>query len=450
MPMTPHFLRRLLPHGLRVLAAPLLLTGALLAPAVSVAQLSAPARGDYIVAVVNQELVTYSDVMRRLQAIEQDAARSGARLPAREQLLNDVVNALIDDRAQLSHARDTGLRVDEAELDRAAANVAAQNQLTLPQFRERLAAEGLDYARFRNNLRDQILLQRVREREVQGRIRVTEAEIDDYLAEQRNQRAGAQEYDIAQLLVAVPEGASDAVVAERRARAEALLARARAGEDFAALARAHSEGANREEGGRLGMRPASRLPELFLTAVEPLKAGEVAPALVRSGAGFHVLKLLDRRGGSADTITQTRSRHILLRLSPQLTAETALRRLAEYKRRVEQGEAGFAQLAREFSEDGSAAQGGDLGWASPGQFVPEFERVMTDLPTGRISEPFLSRFGAHLMQVTDRRQAQVDPREQRELARNALRERKYEETYEEWAREIRERAFIDIRIQPQL
>jgi peptidyl-prolyl cis-trans isomerase SurA len=448
--MTLNFLRRLLPHGARTLAAPLVLAGALLAPAVSVAQLASPARGDYIVAVVNQELVTYSDVVRRLQAIEQDAARSGARLPPRAQLLNEVVNALIDDRAQLSHARDTGLRVDEAELDRAAANVASQNQLTLPQFRERLAAEGLDYARFRNNLRDQILLQRVREREVQGRIRVTEAEIDDYLAEQRNQRAGAQEYDIAQLLVAVPEGASDAVVAERRAKAEGLLARARAGEDFAALARAHSEGANREEGGRLGMRPAARLPELFIEAVEPLKAGEVVPTLVRSGAGFHVLKLLDRQGGSADTITQTRARHILLRLSPQLSAETALRRLAEYKRRVEQGEAGFAQLAREFSEDGSAPQGGDLGWASPGQFVPEFERVMTALPTGRLSEPFLSRFGAHLVQVTDRRQAKVDPREQRELARNVLRERKYEETYEEWAREIRERAFIDIRIQPQL
>jgi peptidyl-prolyl cis-trans isomerase SurA len=248
----------------------------------------------------------------------------------------------------------------------------------------------------------------------------------------------------------VPEGASDAVVAERRAKAEGLLAQARAGEDFAALARAHSEGANREEGGRLGMRPAARLPELFIEAVEPLKAGEVVPTLVRSGAGFHVLKLLDRQGGSADTITQTRARHILLRLSPQLSAETALRRLAEYKRRVEQGEAGFAQLAREFSEDGSAPQGGDLGWASPGQFVPEFERVMTALSTGRLSEPFLSRFGAHLVQVTDRRQAKVDPREQRELARNVLRERKYEETYEEWAREIRERAFIDIRIQPQL
>jgi peptidyl-prolyl cis-trans isomerase SurA len=448
--MTSSVSPRALLRRARALSARLVMLGLLLAPGLSLAQGPAPTRGDYIVAVVNQELVTYSDVMRRLQAIEQDAARSGARLPPRAQLISEVVNALIDDRAQLSHARVSGLRVDEAELDRAAANVAAQNQLTLPQLRERLVAEGLDYARFRDNLRDQILLQRVREREVQGRIRVTEAEIDDYLAEQRSQRAGAQEYDIAQLLVAVPEGASDAVVAERRAKAESLLARARAGEDFAALARAHSEGAQREEGGRLGMRAASRLPELFVKAVEPLKAGEVVPTLVRSGAGFHVLKLLDRRADSADTITQTRARHILLRVSPQLTAETALQRLAEYKRQVERGEAGFAQLAREFSEDGSAPQGGDLGWASPGQFVPEFERVMSALPTGRLSEPFLSRFGAHLVQVTDRRQVQLDPREQRELARNALRERKYEETYEEWAREIRERAFVDIRTVPSL
>lgn len=414
------------------------------------AQGRTPPRGDYIVAVVNQELVTYSDVMRRLEAIEQEAARSGARLPPRAQLVSEIVNALIDDRAQLSHARDTGVRVDEAELDRAVANVAAQNQLTPQQLRERLASEGLDYARFRNNLRDQILLQRVREREVQARIRVTEAEIDDHLAEQRTRQASAAEYDIAQLLVAVPEGAGDAVVAERRAKAESLLAQARAGADFAALVRAHSDAASREDGGRLGLRPASRLPELFLSAVEPLQAGEVAPALVRSGAGFHILKLHERRAARTDLITQTRARHILLRLSPQLSAETALRRLGEYKRRIEQGEAGFAQLAREYSEDGSATQGGDLGWASPGQFVPEFERVMNALPTGRLSDPFLSRFGAHLVQVTDRRETRIDPREQRELARNVLRERKYEQAYEEWAREIRERAYIDIRVRPEL
>lgn len=413
------------------------------------AQGRATPRGDYIVAVVNQELVTYSDVMRRLQAIEQDAARSATRLPPRAQLVSEIVNALIDDRAQLSHARDTGVRVDEAELERAVANVAAQNQLTPQQLRERLAAEGLDYARFRNNLRDQILLQRVREREVQARIRVTEAEIDDYLAEQRSRQASAAEYDIAQLLVAVPEGASEAVVAERRAKAESLLAQARAGADFAALVRSHSD-ASREDGGRLGLRPASRLPELFVTAVEPLQAGDVAPALVRSGAGFHLLKLHERRAARTDLITQTRARHILLRLSPQLSAETALRRLGEYKRRIEQGEAGFAQLAREYSEDGSAPQGGDLGWASPGQFVPEFESVMNALPTGRLSDPFLSRFGAHLVQVTDRRETRIDPREQRELARNVLRERKYEQAYEEWAREIRERAYIDIRVRPEL
>lgn len=448
--MTPCTSWRFLLRSAPVLPALLLVAGLLSAPGPSQGQARAPARGDHIVAVVNQEVVTHSDVVRRLQAVEQDAARSAARLPPREQLLSEVVNALIDDRAQLSHARDTGLRVDEAELDRAVANVAAQNQVTPAQLRERLAAEGLDYARFRTNLRDQILLQRVREREVQGRIRVSEAEIDDYLTEQRSQRSGATEYDIAQILVAVPEGASDAVVAERRAKAEGLLAQARAGADFGALARTHSEGTNREDGGRLGRRPASRLPELFVEAVAPLKAGEVAAALVRSGAGFHVLKLIEHAGGSADTLTQTRSRHILLRLSPQLSAETALRRLAEYKRRIEQGEAGFAQLAREFSEDGSAPQGGDLGWASPGQFVPEFEHVMAALPNGRISEPFLSRFGAHLMQVTERRQAQVDPREQRELARNVLRERKYDEAYEAWAREIRDRAYIDIRVQPQL
>ncbi|AKJ26955.1 peptidylprolyl isomerase [Caldimonas brevitalea] len=428
----------------------LALSLALWLPAAGAAQSAAAVRGgDYIVAVVNQELVTNNDVQQRLARIEQDAARNGTRLPPREQLRQQVVEALIDDRAQLSHARLIGVRVDEAEIDRAVANVAAQNQLTLPQLRERLREQGIDFARFRNNVRDELMLTRLREREVQGRIRISDADIQKFLNELRGEAAGATELNLAQVLVAVPEGATPQQEAERRARAEDVLARAKAGVPFADLVREASDGPNKDQGGQLGLRAADRLPDLFVQAVGDLKAGQVVPQLVRSGAGFHVLKVVERKDKQGLTITQTRSRHILLRVSPQLTQQTALRRLADYKQRVEGGQAGFAQLAREFSEDGSASQGGDLGWANPGQFVPEFEQVLNNLAVGKLSEPFLSRFGAHLVQVTDRREAQLDPRQQRELATNALREQRFETAYTEWAREIRNQAYVEMREPPQ-
>ncbi|MCW7536604.1 peptidylprolyl isomerase [Aquabacterium sp. A7-Y] len=422
----------------------------LLAPGLALPQSGSAARGgDFIVAVVNQELVTNNDVQQRLARIEQDAARNGARLPPREQLRQQVLDALIDDRAQLSHARNIGLRIDEAEIDRAVGNVAAQNQLSLPQLRERLRNQGIDFARFRNNVRDELMLSRLREREVQARIRVSDADIQKFLNELRGEAAGAAEYNIAQVLVAVPEGATPQQDAERRARAEDVLARAKAGTAFAELVRDYSDGPNKDQGGQLGMRSADRLPDLFVQAVSDLKAGELVSQPVRSGAGYHVLKLIERKDSRGLAITQTRSRHILLRVSPQLTQQTALRRLADYKRQVESGQAGFAQLAREFSEDGSASQGGDLGWANPGQFVPEFEQVLNQLAVGKLSEPFMSRFGAHLVQLTERREAQLDARQQRELATNALREQKFDSAYAEWAREIRNQAYIEMREAPQ-
>lgn len=443
MTRSPSFWRRL-PRG-----AAFALALALALPLPLQAQGTAPRVGDYIIAVVNQELVTNSEVQQRLARIEQEAARNGGRLPPRDQLRRQVIDALIDDRAQLSHAKLIGMRIDEAEIDRAVANVASQNQLTPAQLRERLREQGMDFSRFRNNVRDELMLARLREREVQARIKVSDAEIDAYLREVAGQGGGVPEYDIAQVLIGVPEGAAPQLEAERRAKAQAVLDQARGGTPFEQLVRDHSEGANKEQGGRLGMRPADRLPDLFVQAVADLKAGEVAPRLLRSGAGFHVLKLVERKDRQGLAITQTRARHILLRVSPQLTQQTALRRLADYRQRIESGQASFAQIAREFSEDGSAAQGGDLGWANPGQFVPEFEQVMAKLPAGGLSEPFMSRFGAHLMQVTERREAQLDARQQRELATNALRESKFDQAYEEWAREIRAQAYVEMREPPQ-
>jgi peptidyl-prolyl cis-trans isomerase SurA len=293
-----------------------------------------------------------------------------------------------------------------------------------------------------------MLIERVREREVQARIRISDAEVDALIDKQRSLAVGKTEYDIAQILVTVPERAGDAEVAERRARADAALARVRAGEPFEAVAKAVSEDANRAQGGAIGLRPADRLPDVFVGAVQVLKPGQVIDAPLRSGAGFHVLKLLERKDGQAMSVTQTRASHILLRVSAQLNQTTAVARLGEFKQQIKSGAATFESLARANSEDPSAPQGGDLGWTSPGAFVPEFEQAMDALPVGGLSEPVISRFGVHLIRVNERRHLALDLKQQREQARNLLREQKFEEAYNEWSRDLRARAYVELREPP--
>ena len=408
-----------------------------------------PHTADYIVAIVNQELVTAAEVQLRLTQVREDARRSGARLPPEDDLRRQILDALIDERVQITNARDIGQKVEDPEVERAMANVASQNQLTPEQLRERLKREGIDYARFRKNIRDQLMVERTREREVQSRIRITDTEIDDWLEKQRAAAGLATEYNIAQVLVSVPDGASVSAVAERRTRAEAALARIRGGEDFMAVAREISDDSNRAKGGEIGLRPADRLPDVFVEAVRPLKAGEVSSTLLRTGAGFHILKLLERNEASALSVTQTRARHILLRVSPQLSQEAATRRLLEFKRQITAGTRGFDQIARDNSEDGSAPQGGDLGWVSSGTFVPEFETAMNALPINGVSDPVVSRFGVHLIQVIERRKMALDAKQQREQARNALREQKFDDAYTDWVRDLRARAYVEMREPPQ-
>jgi len=405
--------------------------------------------GDYIVAVVNQELVTASEVQQRLARVRDEAARNKQTLPPLSALRKQVIETLIDERVLVTNARETGPRVDDAEIDRAVLNVATQNQMTMPQLRERLRQEGIPFAKFRENIRDQIMVERVREREVVSRIRITDAEIDELIEKRRGAAGASAQINVAQILVTVPDGAAEGVVAERRGRAEAALKRVRAGEDFAAVAREISEDSNRSQGGEIGMRPVDRLPDLFARAAQGLKSGEVAPELIRSGAGFHVLKVVDRRESGAFTVDQSRARHILLRPSAELTAEAAARRLLQFKRDIVARARTFEQLARENSEDASAAQGGDLGWTAPGSFVPEFEVAMTALPVGGISDPVTTRFGVHLIQVIDRRQTTIDIRQLREQARNILREQKFEAAFTEWLRDLRGRAYVEYRDPPQ-
>ena len=423
-----------------------------LAVTLALAALQAPAQtptlqpGDYIAAVVNQDVVAASEVIQRTERLRQEARQRGEVMPETAGLRKQALEALIEDRVLVTYARENGQRVDEAELDRVVANVAAQNKLTMAQLRERLRADGTDYKSFRENLRDQMMTERVREREVQGRIKVTDAEIDAYLDKKRAALEQGGQINLAQVLVTVPDGAAANVVAERRALAEAALARVKAGEDFGKVAREVSEDSNKARGGEIGMRPADRLPDIFVNAVKSLKAGQVAPELLRSGAGFHLLKVVERQGAASLTqALQTRARHILLRPSAQLTAEVAARRLAEFKRQIETGQAKFEALAKANSEDGSAEAGGDLGWMGAGGFVPEFEEAMNALPLNGISPPIMSRFGVHLIQVLERRTVEVEMKQLRDQARGALREQKYDEAYQEWVKDLRSKAFFEVR-----
>ena len=445
--MIEHCLNRMRGGALRRLALSLCLCASALAAFGQAADRTLRV-GDYIVAVVNSELVTAYEVEQRSARLREEARRSGAREPTIDSLRTQVVDALIDERVLVTFARDSGAKVEESELDRAVNSVAAANRMSVPELRKRLAAEGLEFARFRNNLRDQILVERMREREVQQRIRISDTDIDRYLEQQKG-AAAAVELNLAQILITVPENAAEAVVAERKARIDAALARIRAGADFGNVAREVSEDGNRANGGAIGLRPTSRLPDLFVDKARDLQVGEVSAEPFRSGGGFHLLKVLERRDGQAVRVQQTRARHILLRSSAQASVQDAGRRLLDLKRQIEAGQRRFEDVAREVSEDGSASAGGDLGWVSPGGFVPEFEEAMNRLGPGAVSPPVVSRFGVHLIQVIERREVELSTKEVRDQARAALREQKFEAAYQEWAKDLRARAYIEMREPPQ-
>ena len=427
------------------------------APAAASYPLPAPGTGaalrsaDFIVAVVNSEPVTNNEVRVRAARIEQQMAQQGNPLPPRDLLAREVLERLIQEKIQLQQARDGGIRVDDFAVGQAEDSVAKQNSVSVAEMHRRLAADGISKERFREELRNQLLLQRLRERDVQARVRVSDLDVDQYLREQQSGAdASKLEINLGHILVLVPENASPDQVAERQARAQRAADRVRAGEDFAAVAREFSDGAEAKmAGGLLGMRPADRYPELFVSTTAQLPVGGIAGP-VRSPAGFHVLKVMDKTiAGVPTLVTQSHARHILLRTGPQLTESAAAARLVDYRRRIAMGQADFADLAREHSQDGSAKQGGDLGWANPGRYVPEFEQAMNALRPGEVSEPLVSRFGVHLIQLVERREAQLTQREQRDMARDVVREKKVEEAFATWMQELRGRAYVEYREAPQ-
>ena len=428
---------------LRTLLAALCL-GVCVLPAAGQSQRASSA-ADFIVAVVNSTPITNVELQLRLLRVQQQLSRQG-NVPPRSQLLREVLERLILERAQLQLARELGVTPDDAAVGQAVDNVALQNQVSLEELKRRLSADGVDYARFRADVRDELTLVRLREREVDSRVKVSEQDIDQFFRD-RQAQAGAEpeRIQLAQILVAVPESATADQVRALQAKAQRALDRVRAGEPFAGVAAEVSDAADRAAGGDLGLRPVDRLPSLFVDAVRDLKDGALAGPL-RSGAGFHVLQLVKRsRDAAALTVIQTRARHILFKSGPKFNEAQATAKLLDFKRLIVAGQADFAALARDNSEDGSAKDGGDLGWTSTGMFVPEFEQVMNQLAPGQIADPLVSRFGVHLLQVMARREAPLSEREQRELARNLVREKKIEEAFILWQQEVRGRAYVEFR-----
>jgi peptidyl-prolyl cis-trans isomerase SurA len=401
---------------------------------------------DRIVAIVNEDAITRRELDDRVAVIERQLKQQGVTLPPKDVIDKQVLERMIVDRAQLQYARETGLRVDDVQLDRTLRRIAEDNKLTLQQFREAIEKDGVSFNRFREEVRGEILVSRLREREVDNKILVTDSEIDQYLATQESQAGKVSEYNLAHILVRVPEQASPEQIQNLKNRAEQALAQIRSGSEFGQVAASFSDGPDALQGGNLGWRPAGRLPTMFAEAAEKMNPGDVSPVL-RSPAGFHIVKLINKRGAeAAGIITQTHARHILVKTSELVSEQDARNRLVQLKERIDNG-VSFAELARLHSEDGSASNGGDLGWISPGDTVPEFERAMDALKPGQVSDPVQTPFGWHLIEVMERRTQDVSKDRQRLVARQALRARKADDAYQEWLRQLRDQAYVEIRLE---
>lgn len=404
------------------------------------------AGSDYIVALVNSEPITNAELELQIEQVIENRSRQNLAVPPTAELRAAVLDRMINDRTQLQLAKEYGIRVDAAALDQAEANIAAQNQIDVAQLRASLEKRGKSIASFRQQLRDQLLITRLQEREIDARLKVSDAEVETALTARQLAAKDPlnQEINLGHLFIALPENPGQAVVAQAQELNRKILARLGSGESFEALVQELSA-ADRNNGGQLGLRRADRYPPLFVAATQALAAGAVSQ-WVRSDAGFHLLKLIERRvNGLSDTMVQHHGRHILLRPDASLTQAQALARLAQVRESIVAGSTRFELQAQAISQDSSASQGGDLGWATPGMFVPEFEQVLSNLREGEIALPIVSRFGVHLIQLLERRTVALTPAQLRERERNILRAKRADEIFETWSREVRDRAFVEIR-----
>ena len=442
------------PFLARLLLVTVMLTG--LNPFAAAAAAGAAERGEdpeavplnRIVALVNREIVTRLELEDRIAIAVEQLRKQGVTLPPRNILEKQVLEAILLQRIQLSFARENGVRVDETQLDRAIARIADDNKLTVEQFRTALARDGIRFDRFREDIRKEIILSRLREREVANKVVVSEGEIDEYLARRKESGMGT-EWLASHILVRIDEKTADPAAQRRqKEKVEKALAALNAGEDFAKVAATYSEASDALQGGDLGWRNPDRMPSLFLEMVGPLKVGQHS-AVVRSANGFHIVKLRDMRGavGKQVLIVQHKVRHILIKPSEIVSDADAQRRVRELRERLEQGGANFAELAKQNSQDGSAASGGDLGWVAAGDLVPEFAAAMEALAIGQLSQPVRSPFGWHLLQVLERREADISKERERLEARQAIRSRKADEAFDEWLRQLRDSAYVELRLE---
>ncbi len=401
---------------------------------------------DRIIAIVDQSVITEQELSDRLHTVSAQLEKQGAELPPQNVLEKQILERLISDSLQLQLAAQKGLKVDDTQLDKTVERIAEQNKLNLDEFKTLLKKDGISLRKFREDIRNEITIARLREREVDNKLNVSEGEIDNYLTTQANRGEENDEFEISYILIRTPEDASPEDLQKAKTKTQEALSQLTSGTSFAQVSASFSDAPNALEGGNMGWRSGSQLPALFLQALKELQTGEVAKP-VRSPNGFHILKLTNRRGGTAALmIGQTHTRHILIKLSEVVSEKDAKRKMDGIKERIDNGTK-FEEMARQYSEDGSANNGGDLGWVNPGDTVPPFEKAMNGLGLGEISEPVLSPFGWHIIQVLERRQQDMTKEASRLKARQEIRARKAEEAYQDWIRELRDRAFVELRLE---
>ena len=407
-------------------------------------------QADYIVAIVNSEPVTNNEIRSRLIRYERRLADQNQGMPPRDVLLKEILEDVIKEKIQLQLAKEAGIKIDGRILDAAAQNYADKNNIPIEELRKRVSSDGIGYAQIRTDLERQLIIQKLREREISTRVNIPENEIDAFLKLTPGVLSDAPpEIDLAQILIIVPEDANAAKIQNLKERAERLLVKAKSGEDFFKLAQENSDGTDAKNGGQMGMRPVDRYPTLFAEAVANLKDGDISD-IIKSGAGFHILKVISKQsaGNAGLIVTQTRARHILIRPNAQMDQAAVIAKLVDFKKRIESKSTNFETIAKQNSQDGSASDGGQLGWSFPLQYAPEFENAMNRLAPGVISERTVTRFGVHLILVEERRDAKVALSELREQARNVLREKKLDENFNIWLNELRKNAYVEFREAP--
>jgi len=401
---------------------------------------------DRIVAIVDQTVITEQELESRIRTLTAQLTKKGAELPQESVLRKQILERLISDALQLQYAAQTGLKVDDNQLDKTIERIAEQNQMSVKEFGDALNADGITMAKFRADIRNEITIARLREREVESRVNVSESEIDNFLTTQASSNENRDEFEISHILIRTPEEGSTEEVQKAKAKVDEAIQALQDGASFAKVSASYSDAPNALEGGNLGWKAAAQLPALFLDVLKNMQAGDISPVL-RSPNGFHILKLTNKRGGNSPlVIEQTHARHILIKLTEIVSEKDGKQKMDNIKDRLDNGEK-FEVLARQFSEDGTASNGGDLGWVNPGDTVPQFEKAMNELKDMQISEPVRSPFGWHIIQVLERRKQDMSKEAARLKARQEIRARKADEAYQDWIRELRDRAYVEYRIE---